>query len=270
MITDAHLHTWDTAEVGIGWLAEAGLPGRAPLPEDPGPRRYVLVEADADERWQETAWLAGVARRDRRVHGVVAGAALEGSGFAAELDWLAELPEVVGVRRLLQDRGLFTNPGLLSGLRLLAERGLPFDACVRARELPELTGLLARVPELDVVLDHMGKPPVGDAAALRRWEADLARAAELPHVHCKLSGLPAECPDGLVPDSVVEDVVGHALRVFGTDRCMVGSDRPVSRDRAPGRGPDRDWCARVLDLVPGDQRERLAHLNATKVYRRTR
>ncbi|RNL85298.1 amidohydrolase family protein [Halostreptopolyspora alba] len=263
MIIDAHLHTWDTAEVGIGWLAAAGLPPRAPIPDDTGARRYVLVEAAADERWHETEWLLALARRDGRVHGVVAAAALDGPRTAAELDQLADTAEVVGVRRLLQDGHPFEPPGLLEGLRILADRAMPFDACVRAHELPALTRLLDRVPELVVVLDHMGKPPVRDREAMRRWESDLAEVAELPNVYCKLSGLAAECRDDTELDSVTDHVVGRALEVFGAGRCLVGSDRPVSQTSL-------DWCERVLGLVPDADRARVAHDNAAAIYRRTR
>ncbi len=261
MIIDAHLHTWNTAEVGIGWLAPAGLPERAPVPDDPPERRYVLVEADADDGWQETEWLVALARRDERVHGVVAAARLEGPATAAELDRLAAMNEIVGVRRLLQDRQPFEPAGLLDGLRVLAERGVPFDACARAHELPALIRLLERVPELVVVLDHMGKPPVQDAAAMRRWETDLQRLAELPHLHCKLSGLPGECRGDTELDTVTNDIVGHALRTFGADRCLVGSDRPVSQTTT-------DWCDRVLRLVPEADRARVARDNASAIYRR--
>ena len=44
--------------------------------------------------------------------------------------------------------------------------------------------------------------------------------AELPNVACKLSGVFTE--------SRPEDTVARALEWFGADRCMFGSDWPVS------------------------------------------
>lgn len=152
---------------------------------------------------------------------------------------------------------------MVRGLRLLADRAMPFDACVRAHELPALTRLLDRVPELVVVLDHMGKPPIRDREAMRRWRSDLAKIAELPNVHCKLSGLAAECRDDAELDSATDDVVGRALETFGAGRCLVGTDRPVSQT-------PEDWCERVLRLVPDADRPRVGHDNASAIYRRTR
>ena len=266
-VIDAHLHVWDTTELDISWVSESTLPQRTLIPDDDGPRSYVLVEADAEDPAQEAAWLSELARTDPRVHGLVVSVALEASGAEQELDRLADLGAVVGVRRLLQDRHLFDHPGLLRGLELLTRRDLPFDACVRAGELSALADLLQRAPgrpqrpELTVVLDHMGKPPVGDPTAMVAWRADLERLADLPNVQCKLSGLPAECRDDDELDEVLDDVVTTALGLFGPERCLVGSDRPVSSSA-------QDWCTRVLSMLPRQHRAAVGHDNAARIYRR--
>tara|TARA_R110001599_G_scaffold333962_1_gene550075 strand:- start:3259 stop:4056 length:798 start_codon:yes stop_codon:yes gene_type:complete len=261
MILDAHLHIWDTSAASIAWLASAGLPPTASIPQVSGGRQYILVEADADDPAQEADWLAAVAAEDPRVHGVVASVALEKHDAGEKLARVADLPKVVGVRRLLQDRDLFDSSRLVQGMKLLAAHGLPFDACVRAGELPALTRLLAQAPTLTVVLDHMGKPEIGDEQAMLKWRRDLACLAELPNVHCKLSGLPAQCRDAMELEGVTADVVGAAVELFGPRRCLLGSDHPVSLDPS-------DWCLRVLALLPSVHRSAVAHENALRIYAR--
>lgn len=258
-LIDTHLHVWDTTGREHPWLAGTGLPAVAELPSDPD-RSYLLVEADAADAWNEARWLDQVAT-DPRVHGIVPSLDLDSSRTPAQLERLRQLRSVVGVRLLLQDSGRFADPELVQGLRAVAEQGLPFDACVRAGELAGLRVLLLQVPELTVVLDHIGKPPLADEAALTRWRADLAALGELPGVHCKLSGLPAEAADEQQLRRVRGPVIEHALAVFGPERCLVGSDRPVSR------GPD-DWCLWVLDQLPAADRPGVAHRNAAAIYRR--
>src|SRR5699024_10740386 len=142
---------------------------------------------------------------NEKVHGVVVGVSLEEATAARpEIDRVAQIPEVLGVRRLLQDREHFTSRQFSDSLRILSEHGLPFDACVRAEELPALTRLLEPHADLSVVLDHMGKPPVGDVGGLRRWQKNLENLAELPQVYCKLSGLPAESRDQTLLDNYAE------------------------------------------------------------------
>lgn len=261
MIVDAHLHVWDTSKVNISWLAEAGLPMATSVPDVPSGRQYILVEADADDPAREVDWLAAVSARDSRVHGVVACVSLETAGAAAELQQVAAIPQVVGVRRLLQDRDLFKSSALVSGLQHLGEHGMPFDACVRASELPQLIRLLERVPSLTVVLDHMGKPNPGDPRAMREWRRDIARLAELPNVHCKLSGLPAECRDAHELEAVAADIIATVMESFGAKRCLLGSDQPVSQDV-------RDWCTRVLSVLPDTVQPAVAYVNALQIYSR--
>lgn len=264
MIIDTHLHTWDTADVGIGWLQHAGLPPEAPVPDDDADRRYVLVEADADDPTKETDWLVALARHSENVHGVVAGVRMEeAAGARLEIERIAQLPEVLGVRRLLQDRDHFTSRQFSDSLSVLSQHGLPFDACVRADELPALIGLLEPHDDLTVVLDHMGKPPLGDVNDFKRWQENLQRLAQLPHVYCKLSGLPAECRDHNQLATRAEPVVTAAYSIFGPGRCMVGSDRPVSQDRS-------GWCDRVLQLIPEAHRDLVAHGTAEHVYAQRR
>lgn len=269
---DAHLHIWDTEAVGIGWITEAGLPARAEIPQEPAGRRYILVEADADDPAREAGWLIRRARQDVRVHGVIAGIALStgvalGAGDPAEtVRRLAEVPEVVGIRHVLQDRGLLTGAPaqtLRPVLEACAETGLPFDACVRAGELPGLTRLLEGHPELTVVLDHLGKPPMREGHALDRWFEDIAELAALPHLRCKLSGLPAEAADPAQLDRLTPALIDHALAVFGPARCLIGSDAPVSID-------PEDWFRRLEEIIPAGGLQQIGEETAELTYRRRR
>jgi predicted TIM-barrel fold metal-dependent hydrolase len=56
--------------------------------------------------------------------------------------------------------------------------------------LPHVPTLAARAPELKIVIDHLGKPPVA-TGELEPWASQLAAAAECPNVFAKVSGLMA-------------------------------------------------------------------------------
>lgn len=257
---DTHLHVWDTSAVRIPWLLDAGLPARAEIPH-PQNRRFVLVEADATYPVEEADWLVLLAEEDPRVYGVVVSIPLELSQSERAVSRVASVPQVVGVRRLLQDRDLFDSALFLDGLKRLAAYELPFDACVRDHELPRLLSLIEKVPELTVVLDHMGKPNVRDVSSRHAWERNLARLAELDNVFCKLSGLPAECRDIDELECCAPDILDVAIETFGSKRCLLGSDSPVSKDPS-------DWCERVFQHLPTAQRSAVAENNAMHIYKR--
>ncbi|MEO6115801.1 MAG: amidohydrolase family protein [Pseudolysinimonas sp.] len=270
-LIDSHVHVWDPAANDYDWLSgeldRAYLPGeyQASAPDTTG---VIFVQAAAADGVAEARWVGSLDWP--QLLGIVAQAPLElGAAVAGHLDQLQTLAKVVGVRRQFQDEpnAFLDDPGLLAGLRLLADRGLPFDACVRHAQLPALTALLAQVPELPVVLDHLGKPPVatGDDGT---WASNLRDLAQLPQVQVKLSGLAPEAAAGSPIREQARTWLAAAVEAFGPDRCMVGSDWPVSA-AAPAGGAPGTWLEEVLDDVGAGSTDRdwLSWRTAAAFYR---
>lgn len=240
-ILDSHLHLWDPEALGYRWL-EGPLAGRFGADEFERARveratdeRAVFVQAETieDDFLAEVRWVAGQAER-LGVVGIVAGARLDrGTDTTVHLESLTAEPLVVGVRHLLQGEpdGVMLSSAFITGAREVAAHGWTFDACVRAAQLPDLARLSGAIPELRIVLDHLGKPEVGTASAPRtpsvEWERDLAELARHPGVFCKVSGLPAEA-GGDWSLAQLEPFLDTAADVFGPERLMWGSDWPVS------------------------------------------
>ena len=269
-LIDSHVHVWDPAVNTYDWLS--GDLDRAYLPPEyeagaPETTGVVFVQAGAIDGLEEALWVDSLDWP--HLLGIVAHAPLEhGEAVARRFDELQRIQRVVGVRRLLQDEPLafFDDPGLLAGLRALADRGIPFDACVRHAQLPALTALLRRVPELRVVLDHLGKPPVA-AGDDGRWERDIRVLAALPQVRVKLSGVAPEASPLHPVREQARPWLLTALDVFGAERCMVGSDWPVSAVSSPREAPGR-WLAHVLEDsgASGAEREWLSSRTAADFY----
>ncbi|MCJ1709033.1 amidohydrolase [Microbacterium sp. VKM Ac-2923] len=246
-VVDTHLHLWDPTRLSYTWLEGEldALHGPEELREAwrgrSAPDEYVFVQAecDAEQALDEVAWVSSLAP-DCGVRGIVAHARLERGALELDtIDRLSAHPQVVGVRRLLQDEpaGFTSGAAFVEGAKLLAERRLAFDACVRSDALGEVAALADAVPELDVVLDHLGKPEVGSGARPvdprgSRWHQDLVDLARRPSVRVKLSGLPAESR-GPWTRAQIEPFLDIALEAFGPDRLVYGGDWPVSERRRP-------------------------------------
>lgn len=269
-LIDSHVHIWDPTVLEYSWLE--GELDRPYLPAEyragaSATTGVIFVEAGPSSRTGEVAWAESLGWPE--LLGVVAHAPLEkGSGVATELASLREAGRTVGIRRMLQDEPLsfFDDPGLVEGLRALADAGLPFDACIRHHQLAALTALLAKVPELPVVLDHLAKPPVatGDDGT---WERNLRALAALPQVSVKLSGMPPELRDDQELLSSTRPWLEVALDAFGADRAMVGSDWPVSAMSPRRLGPGQ-WLSMVLDelVASSAEREQLSWRTASRFY----
>ncbi|CAM5232583.1 Amidohydrolase family protein OS=Streptomyces tendae OX=1932 GN=GUR47_35370 PE=3 SV=1 [Streptomyces tendae] len=264
-VVDAHLHVWDPGRAAYDWLGPAMSPvDRAmrfrearPALRWAGVTAAVLVQAadhDAD-----TDHMLATAAAHPEVAGVVAWLPLDDPGRARARLTALRREHVVGVRTLLHerpDRDWILGPAVGAGLALLAESGLCFDyATSSPAELRHLPELAVRHPTLRLVVDHLGKPPVGGGREDRaEWRRLIAAAAKHPGVHAKVSGLYSSSGplDAWTTDEV-RPFVEDALELFGPERLMYGGDWPIS---LLAGGYARTWesvCELLAPLAPGDR-----------------
>ncbi|RMB82359.1 amidohydrolase [Streptomyces shenzhenensis] len=265
-VVDTHLHVWDPGRAAYDWLGPAMSPvDRAmrfrdarPALRTAGVTAAVLVQA-ADNH-ADTDLMLATAATNPEVVGVVAWVPLDDPDRArARLAVLRRDPHMVGVRTLLHERSdpdWILGPDAGAGLALLAEAGLTFDYSTSSpaalRHLPELA---ARHPTLRLVVDHLGKPPVGGGREDRaEWHRLIAAAAKHPRVHAKVSGLysASGALDAWTTDEV-RPYVEDALELFGPERLMYGGDWPISLQAG---GYARTWeavCELLAPLAPDDR-----------------
>ncbi|SEM24658.1 amidohydrolase family protein [Nonomuraea pusilla] len=237
-VVDAHQHFWNLETGHYPWLT----PGLAPIcrtfePEELIPQlaaagvdRTVLVQS-MDSYADTDAMLAQADAYD--VIGAVVGwVPLNRPGEAAEaLARYREHPKFAGIRHLIHDEpdpDWLLQDSVIEGLGLLADAGLPFDVvAVLPRHLEHIPVLAERVPGLRMVIDHLAKPPIKDKG-WEPWASLMARAAEYPQVHAKVSGLNTAADPATWSAADLRPYVEHALELFGPDRLMFGSDWPVA------------------------------------------
>jgi L-fuconolactonase len=148
----------------------------------------------------------------------------------ARLAVLARRPALRGIRHLIHEEAdphWILRERVLESLEAVESRGLVLELpCVFPRHLGDLPELAQRFPRLTIVIDHLGKPPLG-TALMGEWADALRRAAQLPNVCAKVSGLNTmlATPGWGAPD--LRPAVEVAIESFGADRLMCGSDWPV-------------------------------------------
>jgi L-fucono-1,5-lactonase len=122
-----------------------------------------------------------------------------------------------------------------------------------------------RIPDLRIVIDHLGKPPIA-AREFEPWSSLLARAARMPNVFAKVSGLDTGADDWTAAD--VAPYIDRALELFGPERLMFGSDWPVANLRG---GYGKVWRQTNLALarLSPDERDWILGGTAIAFYRLT-
>lgn len=282
MIVDAHLHVWDPSRASYPWLTEDLHPlNRTLLIDDIAPdldragvSRVVLVQA-ADNADDTAVMRVEAARHPGRVAAIVGWLPLDDPGAVeGGLAVFAEDPLLIGVRNLIHERepGWLSQPAQSASLGLLADAGLSLDFVTGSAEaLAEIPGILERHPTLRIVIDHLGKPPIGGTPAERAaWRELLAAAAAHPLVHAKVSGLYPPVGDARAWN--VDDVrpfVEDAAELFGADRLMYGSDWPIV-ERAGGHGSVHHALLDILDGWGATERAAVLSGTATNFYRFSR
>ncbi|HTU67643.1 MAG TPA: amidohydrolase family protein [Steroidobacteraceae bacterium] len=230
---DAHQHFWRLDRGDYGWLTPAVGPiYRDYLPEHLAPAlarngitSTILVQAAPTVA--ETRFMLELARAAPFVAGVVGWVDFEAADVADVIGNLAIDEKLVGLRPMIQDiaeTGWMLEARLTAAYETMIEHDLVFDALVLPRHLPGLRELVARHPQLNVVLDHAAKPPLKDGN-LTDWKREITFLARAPNVVCKLSGLVTEA--GSADPATLRDAVDHLLERFGPERLMWGSDWPV-------------------------------------------
>lgn len=276
-IIDTHLHLWDPGLIPYPWLKNVPLLNRPYLLDDY--RRafsgvdieamvFVQCEADFAAYEREADWVAEQASIDPRIKGMVAWAPLEkGGAVAADLARLKRHDILRGIRRIIQfedDIDFCLRPAFIEGVRALRDFDLSFDICIDYRHMANILKFVAAIPDVPMILDHIGKPAIRDNAR-DPWSRQLRELSRFPNVVCKMSGVATEARPDWTP-AELRPFMETAFDAFGFDRMMFGGDWPVTLQAIE---PSR-WMALLDEMLAGvsdaDQ-QKFWHGNAARVYR---
>ncbi|MBZ0302189.1 MAG: amidohydrolase family protein [Anaerolineae bacterium] len=234
MKIDTHQHAWNLAQVDYPWLKPEYTPfyGNftpdllAPQVKAAGIDYTVMVQAA--NSYEDTASMLLHADYNDWIAGIVGWMnLLDPEETGKRLDIYTRGRYFKGMRHLIHDEpdpDWVIQDVVLESLTILAAHNLPFDVvAVYPNHLPHVPTLADKIPNLRMVIDHLGKPPIGrDEPA---WFDLMSAAAEAPNVYAKLSG---QFDNARWTVEDVQPYVDHVLEQFGANRVMFGSDWPVA------------------------------------------
>jgi L-fuconolactonase len=275
MIVDAHQHFWNLERAPLPWMTDAHAAIRRTFePSDLEPllartrvSTTVLVQA-ANTDPDTDAMFEHAARHDW-IGGVIAWIDLcSAERTEQRLDELARRPKLRGFRHLIHDERdphWILRDDVLASLELLEQRRLILELpCVYPRHLGDVPELAASFPRLMIVIDHLGKPPLG-RAELGPWSTAIRAAAAQPNVAAKISGLNTMLPSSDWRAGDLRDAVEIAVDAFGADRLLCGSDWPVALLNGDYEKVWRETIRVIEDVAP-QQAEDLLSGTASRLY----
>ncbi len=143
------------------------------------------------------------------------------------------------------------SPEFVAGAKTLASMGYSYDAFLYHTQINELVELAQAVPELTIVLDHLGGPlGVGSYASDRdqahtAWQEAMTAAAACDNIMLKIGGIGMDNfygtgwstlekpPSSEEVASYWTDDVRWCIDSFGPNRCLAESNFPVDRMSLP-------------------------------------
>jgi L-fuconolactonase len=267
---DAHQHFWQTALQDQPWRQQSHTQlerdfeqaDLTPELDSTGIDTTILMQS-VDEP-AENIRLADYATSPR-VAGVVAWLPLQDTEAARQELAALQIPKLVGVRCLIADDPLewLNSDDSIVLFRAIAARKLVWDVVPITREQTQATLELARtIPELRIVIDHLGRPPV-ETQGWEPWASNMRALASCPNVAVKVSvGINALTAWNSWDITALSRYVDLIAAEFGADRMMLASNWPVILLRTTYDQAWRDLSQVVFHLFP-EEHDRAALLGRT-------
>ena len=179
--------------------------------------------------------------------------------------------------------GQLASDNFRAGARVLSRMGLSLEGWLYSLQLPELADLAKAIPDLNIIVNHIGGLlRIGPYAnrndeVLATWRSGIASVAECPNVTMKLGGIGEprsgfdwhERDKPIGSEELAESIgplINYLIEQFGPDRCMFESNFPADKI-SYSYNVMYNAFKRVSKSYSATERAAMFHDTAARVYR---
>jgi len=290
-IYDSHVHFWDLALNKHAWLIdkiEDSFLGNYSkicknyLPTDlkTAAKEFDLIGAthvqagwDSSDALNETKWLNNLYDTNKLPNAIIGYANLTLKNLSSVLEDHAAQTRFRGIRQILNwhensyfsgcSQNIILNSNFIKGFKFLKRFKLIFELQAYSTQLLSLIPLFQQEDETQVIIEHCGLPLFLKQEDIDVWKMSLKRAAQLPHIAIKISGLEMffQYFNKYISK---KEIVAFCLNTFGIDRCLFGSNFPVYQLRQNYAETIKPILAQNLTET---ELQKILCKNAEKLYR---
>ena len=232
---DSHQHFWKYNPQKHDWITDdMKVIQRDFLPSDLRPILQQnniegCISVQADQTEAETDFLLELAENHDFIKGVVGWVDLRADNIYERLEHYSQFKKLKGFRHIVQgenDSEFMLRPKFKNGIIELGLYDFTYDILVYHYQLEQALQLVKLFPEQKFVLDHIGKPDI-KSGEYTLWQTNIKKLALYQNVYCKISGMVTEGEWDDWKQADFKIYLDTAVKAFGTDRLMYGSDFPV-------------------------------------------
>ena len=253
-IIDAHHHIW--RQTDLPWLLgptqprifgtydgiKRDYPIEEYLDDVKGSNivKSVYVQANWAPNWfvDEAAWVQETADRTGWPHAIVAYCDMTQADCRADLDRLAKIPLMRGIRqqlhwhenplyRFAKTPDLPRDKTVQANIRHLAGHGWSFDLQIFAQQVDAACELLEACPDVTFILQHAGMLEDLSDKGRAEWRAAMKKLAKHKNIVTKLSAFGTFIHEN--DPAHIAWMVKETEAIFGAKRCMFGSNFPIEK-----------------------------------------
>ncbi len=158
------------------------------------------------------------------------------------------------------DQSWITEPATFPAWQCCAELGIPVAISMRQEGLPHLIQVLARFPDVRVILDHLLHAPMDDGPPYSA-ATPLFGMAQYPNVYLKLTS--AIIRRSRQQPATPESFFGKLLGAFGSARIAWGSNFPAVEGTLPQLAQE---ARQTLSILPATDQENIFFRTAVALY----
>jgi predicted TIM-barrel fold metal-dependent hydrolase len=236
---------------------------------------YVQVNWAKNRAVEEAAWVQSVADTVGWPHAIIGYADLLDEDSVLTLNSLTKIPLVRGIRMQLHwhknpQYRFAAAPDVMNSMPFrknfaqIAECNFVFELQVFASQMKDAANLAAAFPSVTFVLQHAGMLEDMSKEGKASWREGMQRLAERSNIVSKLSALGTFIHRN--DTTHITDVVHETVAIFGSDRCLFGSNFPIEKLWTNYADLVTAHRSAVSTFQPKEQLAML-HDNAKRVYR---
>jgi len=235
MIIDSHQHFWNYDPVKHEWIDDSMSVIRRDFTPNDLKKEYEENEVDgciviqADQTLEETDYLLKLSEENEFIKGIVGWVDLRSENINEVLEEYSMYNKLKGFRHVVQDEpdhNFLLRPNFLRGISALEKYNFTYDILIFPHQLGATLELVKMFPNQKFIINHISKPYIKDGF-YDGWASLMLEIGKFPNVYCKLSGMITEADISSWTPKQIEPYMSLALKAFGSDRLMFGSNWPV-------------------------------------------